>query len=202
VPAAVLAGSPATYFIITHEDFRGAGLLQDLFPGLQEGRVFTDRTGATYARVFSVPPNAEIGRKPMYPVDARWSDVALTGYDLNLPAYKPGEIAYLQLWWKAIEQPKTDWTVFTHLIGPPRPDGSALWAGSDGRPGQGSAPTTTWQPGDLILDEYQIQLPPDIPPGTYRIEVGLYDPAAGGARALTQTPPGQDHIVLGTLTVQ
>ena len=72
-----------------------------------------------------------------------------------------------------------DWTVFTHLLGPAKPDGSTVWAGHDAQPGQGSVPTTTWAPGDLILDEYQLQLPPDAPPGEYEIEVGLYDPASG-----------------------
>jgi 4-amino-4-deoxy-L-arabinose transferase-like glycosyltransferase len=202
VPASVLAGGPATYFVIEHEDFRGAGLLQELFPQARESRVFSDRSGKTYARALSVPPNAEMQRRPTMPSTVRWPDVTLTGYDLNLPSYKPGEIVYLQLWWQATGRPATDWTVFTHILGPPGPDGSTVWAGSDGRPGRGSVPTTAWEPGDLILDEYQIQLPPDIPPGKYEIEVGLYDPASGGARAQTSEPPGQDHAILGTIRVQ
>ena len=65
-----------------------------------------------------------------------------------------------------------------------------------------SAPTTAWAPGDLILDEYQLQLPADAPPGPYQIEVGIYNPAAGGVRAVTGDPPGQDHLILGAVTVQ
>jgi hypothetical protein len=124
------------------------------------------------------------------------------GYDLNLESYKPGEIVYLQLWWSATGAPTTDWTVFTHVIGAPNADGSTLWAGSDSRPGRGSLPTTSWRSGDLILDEYQIRLPEDMPPGEYQIEIGLYDPAAGGARLEAIQPPGQDHVIPGTIRVE
>ena len=82
--------------------------------------------------------------------------------------YRPGDVVYLQLWWRATGDPGKDWTVFTHLLGPAKPDGNRVWAGRDARPGQGSVPTTAWAPGDLILDEYQLQLPPDAPPGEYR----------------------------------
>jgi hypothetical protein len=126
----------------------------------------------------------------------------LIGYDLDRPGYQPGEIVYLQLWWRATGKVATDWTVFTHLLGPPKADGSTLWAGHDARPGQGSAGVTTWVPGDLILDEYQLRLPSNAPPGQYQIEIGLYNPAAGGTRATTSSPPGQDYLILGTITVQ
>ena len=112
-----------------------------------------------------------------------------------MASYHPGDIVYLQLWWRATGKPDKDWTVFTHLLGPARPDGNRVWAGGDARPGQGSVSTTTWAPGDLILDEYQLQLPPDAPPGDYEIEIGLYDPAEGGARAVATDPAGQDHLI-------
>ena len=95
-----------------------------------------------------------------------------------------------------------DWTVFTHLLGPARADGSVVWAGQDARPGQGSAATPTWAPGDLILDEYQLRVPADAPPGGYAIEIGLYNPAAGGSRAVATDPPGQDHLILGTVVIK
>jgi 4-amino-4-deoxy-L-arabinose transferase-like glycosyltransferase len=202
VPAAVLAGGTASYAIIEHEDYRSAGLLQELFPGTQEAATFADRSGETYARVLAVPTGSTLARAPRNAVTARWPSIGLQGYDTNLDTYRPGEIVYLQLWWLPEDVPTTDWTVFTHIIGPPRAGGAVLWAGSDSRPGQGSIPTTAWQPGDLILDEYQIRLPLDMPPGEYQIEVGLYDPAAGGARAQTLDPPGQDHAILGTIRVE
>jgi len=191
----------ATYVVIEHEDFRGGRLLRELYPAASEAKVFLDRDGNVYARAFHVADAAALARGPRYAASSHWPGIALVGYDLNQAAYRPGEIVYLQLWWRAAAVIETDWTVFTHLLGPARADGSAVWAGQDARPGQGSVPTTTWTPGDLILDEYQLQLPPDAAPGEYAIEVGLYDPAAGAARAVTSEPPGQDHVILGAAKV-
>jgi hypothetical protein len=201
VPAEVLAGGAADYVIIEHEDFRSAGLLSELFPAVDESAAFYDRADKNYARVLTVPAESSLGRTPQYAATAQWPEIELAGYDLNLESYKPGEIVYLQLWWSATGAPSTDWTVFTHIIGAPKADGSTLWAGSDSRPGRGSLPTTSWRSGDLILDEYQIRLPEDMPPGEYQIEIGLYDPT-DGARLETIQPPGQDHVILGTIRVE
>jgi hypothetical protein len=140
----------------------------------------------------------------MYPAQGRWPGFDLVGFDLDRAdgIYQPGGIVYLQLWWRATGDPGEDWTVFTHLLGLARPDGNRVWAGSDAQPGRGSVPTTSWAPGDLVLDEYQLQLPPDAPPGAYEIEVGLYNPAANGARAVATTPAGQDHLIPGTIKVE
>lgn len=192
----------ATYIIIEHEDFRGGKLLQELYPNAEEVETFRDRQGRIYARAIRVPAGSTLARWPTEVTRTRWPAISLWGYDLNEPIYHPGEIIYLQLWWRATARPTTDWTVFTHVLGPPREDGSIVWAGHDGRPGQGSAPTTTWQPGDLILDEHQIRLPADMPPGEYEIEVGLYDPTSGNARAISQRPRGEDAILLGKVIVQ
>ncbi len=193
------AGRPATYIVIEHEDFRGGALLQQIYPGAVETRVFRDRTGRVYARAFRVDAAAAPARRPRFPAQGSWPGIDLIGYDLDRAEYRPGDIVYLQLWWRATDTPTADWTVFTHLLGPARPDGSTVWAGRDARPGDGSALTVAWAPGDLILDEYQLQLPADMPAGDYAIEVGLYDPAAGGARAITTDPAGQDHLILGTV---
>jgi hypothetical protein len=145
-----------------------------------------------------------VARQPQYEASGGWPGFDLVGFDLDREpdAYRPGDTVYLQLWWRATGKPDRDWTVFTHLLGSARPDGNRVWAGNDAQPGQGSIPTSTWLPGDLILDEYQLQLPPDASPGKYEIEVGLYDPAKDGARAITTNPGGEDHLILGTVQVR
>ncbi len=195
---------PATYIVIEHEDFRGGRLLRELYPQATEVKAFLDRDGKVYARAYQISDTSlsNTGRQPKFAITGGWPGMELVGYDLDRAAYRPGDIVYLQLWWRATATVPADWTVFTHLLGPAKADGSVVWAGRDARPGQGSTPTTAWAPGDLILDEYQLQLPADAPPGPYRIEVGLYNPAAGGARAVTSSPAGQDHLILGAVTVQ
>ncbi len=193
----------ATYIIIEYEDFRGWRLLEELYPGRREVRQFLDRAGQVYARAYRLDGGQPPVRGPRNPVDAgvaSWPGFALVGYDTDRASYEPGQRVYLQLWWRANAPVGTDWTVFTHLLGPARADGSMLWAGQDARPGQGSAAMTTWAPGDLVLDEYQWQLPADAPPGEYQIEIGVYDPAQGGRRGLTVG--GEDHVTIGTLRVE
>ncbi|MGC8781667.1 MAG: hypothetical protein ACP5UQ_12470, partial [Anaerolineae bacterium] len=114
----------------------------------------------------------------------------------------PGEKIFLQLWWRAEAAQPADWTVFTHVLGPPKADGGIVWAGLDAPPGQGSARTSTWIAGDLILDEYQIALPAEMPAGEYRIEVGWYLPNEGGRRLKLLRPAGQDHLIIGTVQVR
>lgn len=68
---------------------------------------------------------------------------------------------------------ETIYTVFTHLLNP-----SGMVRGQlDQPPLGGEAPTTTWLPGEVLVDRYVIPIAPDAPPGTYQVEIGMYNPA-------------------------
>jgi hypothetical protein len=54
-----------------------------------------------------------------------------------------------------------------------------------------------WRPGDALLHTHTIPLPHDLPPGSYTVQMGLYQPATG-QRWLTET--GTDHFILGELS--
>jgi 4-amino-4-deoxy-L-arabinose transferase-like glycosyltransferase len=193
-------GEDATYVAVVHEDFRFEIMVPWLYPGqdLQSELTFYDREGRAYARVFGVPGTAQL-RTPQFSADMWWEDnVYLMGYDLiGCCEYKPGDVIYAELWWKAgIEPPTTAWTVFTHLLAS---DGH-LVAGDDGEPGRGSYPTTYWQPGDFIVDEYQLQIPTDTPQGEYALEIGLYD-----LRTMQRLPLADgsgDFVMLHPITIQ
>ncbi|MDH7485482.1 MAG: glycosyltransferase family 39 protein [Anaerolineae bacterium] len=213
VPAnAPLSGRPATYVVIGHEDFRGALLLRELYPQAQRVREFRDGDGRLYAEAFRIVNIGETARVVQRQRPAVWDGIRLIGYDLNAAAYRPGDIVYLQLWWACDAPVARDWKVFTHLLGPPRADGSPLWAGQDAEPGQGSVPTSTWQPGEVILDEYQLRLPQETPPGEYWLEIGLYEGAGGQRAPVRVSPPDDphappdrwleaDHVILGAVSV-
>ena len=126
----------------------------------------------------------------------------MIGYDIDKTVFAPGEKIFLQLWWRADAADLANWTVFTHVVGPPKADGNPVWAGLDAPPGQGSAAMSTWAAGEVILDEYQIALPGEMPPGDYALEIGLYLPAEGGRRLPLEAPAGQDHLILRTVRVQ
>jgi mannosyltransferase len=108
--------------------------------------------------------------------------------DSAVPLVLPAEAELSVTWlWEALDAPAQGYTVFVHLLGQ---DGRLL-AQHDGVPGWGTRPTTTWQPGDLVLDRHTFTVPmrPASELGT--LVVGLYPsdtvervPLADGSDAL------------------
>ncbi len=91
----------------------------------------------------------------------------------------PGDRLVITLFWEPTARIPTELTVFVHLLGPPRADGSPLWAQDDHPPQRGHTSTTLWEPGGLLRDAYQIDIPADAASGRYQIVVGFYDPRTG-----------------------
>jgi hypothetical protein len=119
--------------------------------------------------------------QPQQPVNYRLGPgIRLSGYDVNLITPRPSASTQagsvdVTLHWLADAAPGEDLTVFVHLL-----DGNGrLVAQHDGRPRQGEYPTWAWQPGDRVLDRHRLSLPPDLSPGTLRLQVGLYRPDDG-----------------------
>jgi len=107
--------------------------------------------------------------------------IELLGYDLEVGGRKlevgdwelrVGDFE-LTLYWRARAAVENDYTVFVHLVD----QGGKLWAQGDSVPVGGMYPTSAWLPGQLIEDRHVIQVDPAAPPGSYRVLVGLYDPA-------------------------
>lgn len=76
------------------------------------------------------------------------------------------------LYWRALAPFPQDYTVFVHLIDPAgqriaQADAAPWW--------QVPIPTTTWRPGETLPDRHTLQLPADLPPGAYQLQVGMYD---------------------------
>jgi len=101
--------------------------------------------------------------------------IALVGYDLDRRTARPGETLHLTLYWQALVEMEEDYTVFTHVLG----EEDRLWAQMDSQPQGGTAPTSSWQVGQVIEDHYDLTIKGDTPPDVYDIEVGLYLAATG-----------------------
>ena len=95
----------------------------------------------------------------------------LVGYALNDDVLGPGDELQISLRWEGLTHITKSYSVFVHLVGA---DG-VLWAQSDGAPVDGLLPTTYWVASEKITDRRSIQIPPGIPPGRYRLDVGMYD---------------------------
>jgi hypothetical protein len=122
------------------------------------------------------------------------SAAQLIGYDLPQDHVAAGSALPLTLYWRALDQMDTSYTVFVHLIGP---DGviRGQW---DSVPGDNTLPTTGWVKDEVITDSYLVPVDEDAPPWQYTVLVGMYDPITGRRLTLTGAED-RDSIALGPI---
>lgn len=94
--------------------------------------------------------------------------VNLPGYDLEQSA----ATLNLDLVWQTENPLDRNYFVFVHLVDPAT--GQPV-AQQDWFPLNGLRPTTGWRSGEVLRDPYTLNLT-DVPPGTYRLNVGFYHP--------------------------
>ena len=113
------------------------------------------------------PPPVDAGQAT--PLNAQFADtILLDSFEVS-PAV-PGEALDVTLFWEAQNPPVENYTVFVHLVDG---DGQVV-AAHDGMPAENRFPTQAWQPGQLVSDRHRLDLPPDMEPGAYKVNVGLY----------------------------
>ncbi len=118
--------------------------------------------------------------------------VKLLGYDLRQGANQ--KTMTLTLYWRSLALMDTSYTVFVHLLDAK----NQVVASGDASPGNGEFPTTGWIENEYVADVHALALN-DVPPGTYQIEVGLYD-AATGTRL--KAAEGQDRVLLESISIK
>jgi 4-amino-4-deoxy-L-arabinose transferase-like glycosyltransferase len=98
--------------------------------------------------------------------------VELVGYDLGEGTPLLGVPLEVILYWHALQTPAYNYHAFVHLL-----DASGdIVVQHDGVPGEGRLPTLGWTPGEYLADRHVLRVPADLPPGEYRLVVGLYRP--------------------------
>jgi hypothetical protein len=114
-------------------------------------------------------PSAEELRSA-HPAGMRFGDaIVLQGYLLDEAAQIGGPLN-LTLYWKCTGRTDTDYTIFVHLID----SNGRVRAQIDAQPRNAAYPTSIWDVGEVIRDNYALILPMDLAPGGYRIELGAY----------------------------
>jgi len=127
------------------------------------------------------------------PLDANFGDqAALAGYTLDRRVVRPGETIRLTLYWRALAPMETDYRVFAHVLGIE----NQVWANSDSQPAGGAAPTSHWQPGQIVEDVRDLTVGLTTPPDFYDIEVGLYAPGEGRLPVIAEDGHWLDSRVL------
>ena len=102
-----------------------------------------------------------------------------------------GEVAHLTMAWQVERPPGTAYKVSVRLTDP---SGLIVWA-RDRFPISGIVPSATWQPGQDILDNLGIPIPPGTLPGTYSLSVVLYETTTG--REVVKSNLGTLEVVPG-----
>ncbi|WP_420628544.1 protein O-mannosyl-transferase family [Candidatus Leptofilum sp.] len=122
----------------------------------------------------------------------------------NLNTVQRGDIVNVTLEWEALAKAEESYTIFVHLID----SNNVPYVFLDYTPLGGSAPThlwiPKWLPGQRFIDPYRLTIPPDLPPGTYFIEVGLYEMVSGRRLHISDHEGNLngDRYILGPITVQ
>ena len=103
---------------------------------------------------------------------------ALFGDDLHLSEYelrRNGRYLEIALYWRSQRRMDVDYKVFVHVFDPTT---NVPVAQDDAMPHRWAHPTTLWWPGEMVKDRIPIYLE-GVPPGTYGIAIGVYDPSTG-----------------------
>jgi hypothetical protein len=164
----------------------------------QGGRLLplTDGSGDT-AQLTTVNVTAPAGETPQLaePLEASFkagsATLHLTGFELD-PLIQ--DRLEFRLAWRTDQALPGNYTVFAQLLDL----GNNLAASFDRPPLDGAYPTSTWLPGQTIIDPRHIPLQ-YVPAGEYRLIVGLYDPAT---QQRLLTAGGTDFVELARVKVE
>lgn len=143
-------------------------------------------------------PTADTVRPRRVAGVALGDDIRLLGYDLQ-PEARAGDSLAVTLFWLAERPPAEDLTVTVQLL----KDG-LLVAQRDNPPRGGTYPTSLWDAGEVVVDDYLIPVPSGAGAGEYLLIAGLYTPS--DVQRLPVTDAGGrmigDHVVLGSVRVR
>lgn len=121
--------------------------------------------------------------------------VAFLGYQvLNDAPISPGGQVALLTYWRALQAGPANAVTFMHALDA----GGAVVAAYDGW----GAPPNRWYPGDVIVQLHRLTLPGDLPPGTYPLELGWYEPGTPERWTFETGSGPADRLLLQPLIVE
>lgn len=176
-------------FQATEERIRDALVPQALAEGAQ---LYALRPTEVGLRLLPVP--APAATRIAQPADVGLGeDVRWRGSDLLPTEVAPGTVLPITLYWQVQGVLDRNWTTFIHVLDE---NGQGV-VQVDRIPVGWFYPPLSWQPGQLVADQYELGLPADLGPGRYTLVFGWYD---GSERLHWQG--GETEHVLGTVEVR
>jgi len=193
------------YVIVPRDDKNSLDLLTEYFP---QGRIVHEgplHYQKPYFLAYGISAESQVRIAPSYPKMANWEGkIQLLGYDLDAPVYRPGETVHVTLYYQSLDKMDTNYTVFTHLLGPYNPaTAGPLWSQDDSEPCRRGYPTSFWDVGEIVVDRFTLPIPAETPAGGYELEMGFYRwPTLERLSALdTAGQVVADHAILGQLHI-
>ncbi len=109
-------------------------------------------------------------------------------------AMTPGSPLTVTLYWQGEGASTLPYAVSLQLLDA----NGVLRAQHDQQPAAGAAPTTGWVPGEVLADNYRLELPAGLAPGHYTLVIRMYDPATLAVLPATSADgkPADDSLVL------
>jgi 4-amino-4-deoxy-L-arabinose transferase-like glycosyltransferase len=114
--------------------------------------------------------------------------------------FKAGAVLGLRTFWQ-VEQPfAADMFIFVHVLDA----AGTTVAQRDAPPWQGRFPTSVWRSGTIVVDINDVALPPNLPPGSYTVVIGMFDPITGTHPPLLVhgQPQTGSAVPLGSITIK
>jgi 4-amino-4-deoxy-L-arabinose transferase-like glycosyltransferase len=172
-------GRAATIIVLLREDQETPAILERVRPDAVNVWNLADDRGRPYALAYRLPasdkPAQLAGVEGLSEVASFGEAIRLLGFSVESPTAAPGDRVELTLFWEALAPLDEDYTVFAHLLGEYNPATQGpVWTGHDSQPDGGHYPTSSWKPGEIVLDVHHLAIPGDAPPGVYQLEVGVY----------------------------
>lgn len=146
-------------------------------------------------------PNRYDFRLPEHLTDLRYGEnIRLQGFTLPVGTqYTAGDVVPITLYWQSDAVLEQDYIVAWFIM---NEAGAYLpIQGIDSMPDANFSPTSAWQANQFVVDNRAIELPLDIPDGTYRIWVLMYPIGTGGEERLPVTGDEVSEGEIGILPI-
>jgi hypothetical protein len=96
--------------------------------------------------------------------------IAMLSVKVNPFQLQPGGVLDVELQWQTLSPMLQDYTIFLQVL-----DKADNIVGQvDSWPLQGTYPTSSWEPGEIVDDAFRIQLDSELSPGPYKLHLGWY----------------------------
>ncbi|MCS7287064.1 MAG: hypothetical protein NZ653_08025 [Anaerolineae bacterium] len=120
--------------------------------------------------------------------------VLLEGYAFS--PFPPAEgFLLVELRWRALSRPAHDYLVILSLVD----DKNQKWLSKAGVPALWTRPTSSWQPGERIIDRHGFVIPEGLPSACYTLTLQLYEPIEGRNLPLME---GDEILSLGEVCLK